>query len=131
MLAMVGVRSATMSFNRLIDLPLVSRIPCTAIRALPQKQSGKRFAITSAPWVSGLLQAFMVILVALVLLRSGLCLLGLASLGPVTVLLTYEHSLIRPTDLGQVNAAFFTVDSWIGVLLSVATGIDIPWRRVS
>jgi hypothetical protein len=81
--------------------------------------------------IGWIMPACMVILFPLVLLGVVLGRLGLASLGPVTVLLAYEHSLVRLADLSQVNAAFFTVSSWISVLLLVATGIDIPWRRVA
>lgn len=34
----------------------------------------------------------------------------------VAALLVYEHSLVRATDLSRVDAAFFTVNGWIGVL---------------
>lgn len=45
--------------------------------------------------------------------------LGLAyllCLVPIAGLFLYEHSLIQPTNLSQVNQAFFTVNSFIGVL---------------
>jgi 4-hydroxybenzoate polyprenyltransferase len=90
----------------------------------------KRFGIARALWISGFLHACMVILVALVFLRMGLGVLSLAGLGLVTVLLAYEHSLVRPSDLSRVNAAFFTINGWISVLLFVTTGMDILWRRV-
>jgi 4-hydroxybenzoate polyprenyltransferase len=34
----------------------------------------------------------------------------------VAALLAYEQSLVRPGDLSRVDAAFFTVNGWIGVL---------------
>lgn len=40
----------------------------------------------------------------------------LAALAVVAALLAYEHSLVRANDLSRVNAAFFTVNGWIGVL---------------
>jgi len=42
---------------------------------------------------------------------------SLAGIGLVAALLAYEHSLVKPADLSRVNAAFFTVNGWIGVLL--------------
>ena len=71
------------------------------------------------------------ILLAVLFLRAGLGWLSLAGLGMVAVLLAYEHSLVRPSDLSRVNAAFFTINGWISVLLFVTTGIDILWHRVS
>jgi len=90
----------------------------------------KRFGIARALWISGFLHACMVILLALLFLRMGLGVLSLAGLGLATVLLAYEHSLVRPSDLSRVNAAFFTINGWISVLLFVTTGMDILWRRV-
>jgi len=91
----------------------------------------RRFGLAGALWISAWLHAGMVILLAVLFLRAGLGWLSLAGLGMVAVLLAYEHSLVRPSDLSRVNAAFFTINGWISVLLSVTTGIDILWHRVS
>lgn len=91
----------------------------------------KRFGIVRALWISGFLHAFMVILLALLFLKVGLGVLSLAGLGLVTLLLAYEHSLVKPADLSRVNAAFFTINGWISILLLVITGIDILWHRAS
>jgi 4-hydroxybenzoate polyprenyltransferase len=40
----------------------------------------------------------------------------LAGVVLVAVMLAYEHSLVREGDLSRVDAAFFTVNGWIGVL---------------
>jgi 4-hydroxybenzoate polyprenyltransferase len=90
----------------------------------------KRFGIPCALWISGFLHACMVILLSLLFLRMRLGILSLAGLGLVTLLLAYEHSLVRPSDMSRVNAAFFTVNGWISVLLLVSTGADIIWHRV-
>jgi len=42
--------------------------------------------------------------------------LYLIGVGLVAALLVYEHSLVRPDDLSRVDAAFFTVNGWIGML---------------
>jgi 4-hydroxybenzoate polyprenyltransferase len=91
----------------------------------------KRFGITGALWISGILHACMVLLLVIVFLGAGLGLLSLAGLGLVAILLLYEHSLVRPGDLSRVNAAFFTINGWISVLLFVIAGIDILWHRTS
>lgn len=51
--------------------------------------------------------------------------LSVAGLGLVAALLAYEHSLVRPSDLSRVNAAFFTVNGWIGVLFFCFWAADI------
>jgi 4-hydroxybenzoate polyprenyltransferase len=90
-----------------------------------------RFGVARALWISGFLHAFMVILLAALFLSMGLGVLSLTGLGIVTVLLAYEHSLVKASDLSRVNAAFFTINGWISMLLFVTTGIDIFWHRAS
>lgn len=54
-LAMVGARSAGMTFNRIADHHLDARNPRTANRALPQKQISVRFAVIFTAFASGVL----------------------------------------------------------------------------
>jgi 4-hydroxybenzoate polyprenyltransferase len=54
---------------------------------------------------------------------------SLAGLALVALLLAYEHSLVKPADLTRINAAFFTINGWISVLLFALTGMDILWHR--
>ena len=53
--------------------------------------------------------------------------LALAGLGVVAALLIYEHTMVKPDDLSKLNAAFFTTNGWIGVLLLLFWGADILW----
>ncbi len=87
----------------------------------------KRFGITGALWISTILHAVMIALLGLLYWHEGLGIISLVGLGVVALLLAYEHSLVRPADLSRVNAAFFTVNGWISVLLLFTTGIDIVW----
>ncbi len=91
----------------------------------------KRFGIAGALWISGALHAAMIILLGWLYWRMKLGTISLAGLALVAVLLAYEHSLVKPSDLSRVNAAFFTINGWISVLLFVATGIDLLQHRVS
>jgi 4-hydroxybenzoate polyprenyltransferase len=43
----------------------------------------------------------------------------------MTILLLYEHSLVRPDDLTRVNRAFFHVNAVVSVGLLVAGGLDL------
>ncbi|KAA3608946.1 MAG: 4-hydroxybenzoate octaprenyltransferase [Candidatus Scalindua sp. AMX11] len=43
----------------------------------------------------------------------------------VGIMLFYEHSLIKPTDLSKINLAFFTVNGLISIFLMVITIVDI------
>lgn len=48
----------------------------------------------------------------------------LSTLAVVAVLVTAQHRLVRPNDLGRVNLAFFHVNAVISFALSIATALD-------
>ena len=100
-------------------------------RGEPLHSIPKRFGVARALWISAALHAGMVILLAGLFRHLELGILSLAGLAAVTVLLAYEHSLVRPADLSRVDAAFFSINGWISILLCTTTGIDIFWHRVS
>ena len=39
-------------------------------------------------------------------------------------LIAYEHRLVRPDDLSRLNAAFFTVNGIVSVVVFVGTLVD-------
>jgi 4-hydroxybenzoate polyprenyltransferase len=43
----------------------------------------------------------------------------------VTLLLAYEHSLVKPNDLSRINAAFFTVNGYISFLFLLFWGAAV------
>jgi 4-hydroxybenzoate polyprenyltransferase len=47
----------------------------------------------------------------------------------VALLLAYEHSLVHPSDLSQLNAAFFTMNSVISVVFLVFIAADVLLRH--
>jgi len=47
------------------------------------------------------------------------------ALAGVAALLVWEHALVRPDDLSQVNQAFFTANAGIGIVLLVAIATDL------
>ncbi len=54
--------------------------------------------------------------------------LGFVYLGGVvfvSIMLIYEHSLIKPHDLSKINLAFFTVNGFISMLLMAVTLVDV------
>ncbi len=55
--------------------------------------------------------------------------LGWAGVALVAALLAYEHSLIRPTDLSRMNAAFFTLNGVISILFFVAVATAVFMGR--
>jgi 4-hydroxybenzoate polyprenyltransferase len=55
--------------------------------------------------------------------------ISLVGVAVVAALLAYEHSLVKPTDLSRVNAAFFTVNGYVSVLFFGFWAADILLRR--
>ncbi len=88
-----------------------------------------KFGIPKALFISRVMHLFMVVL----LLWFG----SLAQLGPfyfsgvfiVALMLIYEHSLIRPSDLSRVNIAFFNINGLVSILLFIMTCLDIFWVK--
>jgi 4-hydroxybenzoate polyprenyltransferase len=91
----------------------------------------KRFGIGGALWISAGVHIVMVVLLAYLFWRENLGVISFSGLGIVALLLAYEHSLVKPSDLSRVNAAFFTVNGWVSVLLFLTTGLDIIRRSVT
>ena len=84
-----------------------------------------RFGIRNALWIARLfhLQAFVALMLLYVL--SGLgwpALLGVILVG---VLLVYQHTLVSAKDLSRMNAAFFTTNAFVSVILFISFGAAV------
>ena len=62
-------------------------------------------------------------------LAFGMGKLGALGILVVILLLLYEHSLVKPTDLSKLNAAFFTMNGVISVLFFVFVAADLLLRK--
>lgn len=85
----------------------------------------KRLGIARSLWVARILHVAMIGCLLLLVERFGLGSISLAGVGAVTLLLIYEHSLVKPDDLSRVNAAFFTVNGYVSVLFLLFWAVDI------
>jgi 4-hydroxybenzoate polyprenyltransferase len=81
-----------------------------------------RFGIARSLWIARLFhfQAFIAMLV--LWLVSGMSWVSLAGVGLVSGLFIYQHSLLKPNDLSKMNAAFFTTNAFVSVILLVTFG---------
>jgi len=81
-----------------------------------------RFGIRNALWIARLFhfQAFLVLL--LLYAATGLPWPALIGVALVGILLVYQHTLVKPNDLSRMNAAFFTTNAFVSVILFVAFG---------
>jgi 4-hydroxybenzoate polyprenyltransferase len=94
------------------------------------RQSGlfsipKKFGVRRALAMARAMHAVMFALMAFEAWSFALPWPACAGLAVVGVLLAYEHSLVRPGDLSRINAAFFTVNGYISILLLVSWGAAI------
>ncbi|UCF37905.1 MAG: UbiA family prenyltransferase [Acidobacteriota bacterium] len=84
-----------------------------------------RYGIRGALIVSRLFHISMVLILLGAFYYYGLGWMSYIGLLCVAAGLIYEHSLLSPGDLSRINAAFFTVNGIISILLFVFVGIDL------
>ena len=81
-----------------------------------------RFGIKNALWIARLfhLQAFIVLL--LLWLATGLTWVALVGVVLIGALFIYQHTLVKANDLSRMNAAFFTTNAFVSVILLLTFG---------
>ena len=85
--------------------------------------------ISRALWVARIFHAIMLLLLIALVPAFGLGKLAIAGIAAVTLLLLYEHSLVKSDDLSRLNAAFFTMNGVISVVFAVFIAADIFLRK--
>lgn len=83
--------------------------------------------VTRALWVARVFHIVMVGFLEALAMVLHLGLLSQTGIAVIAALLVYEHSLIRPDDFSRVNAAFFTVNGFIGLIFFFFWTIDVIW----
>lgn len=92
----------------------------SGLRSIPA-----RYGIKNSLWIARLfhLQAFVVLVI--LYLVTGLGWPALAGVIAVGALLTYQHTLVKANDLSRMNAAFFTTNAFVSVILLVSFGAAV------
>jgi 4-hydroxybenzoate polyprenyltransferase len=85
--------------------------------------------IPAALWIARGFHLVMVALLVALLIVFGMGKLAAWGVLAVSLLLFYEHSLVRPNDLSKLNAAFFTMNGVISVLFFVFVAADVLLRK--
>jgi 4-hydroxybenzoate polyprenyltransferase len=62
---------------------------------------------------------------------TGLGLFALAGVAVTGALLVYQHTLVRADDLSRLDAAFFTTNAFVSVILFVTFGGAMLLARIS
>jgi 4-hydroxybenzoate polyprenyltransferase len=89
----------------------------------------KKLGLTRSLQLAASFHVGVVLLLAALLYWSHLGAVAWVGLVFVASLLWYEHSLVKPHDLSRINAAFFTVNGYIGIVLLVFWGSAILLRH--
>lgn len=89
----------------------------TGLRSIPA-----RFGIKNSLWIARLFHAQAFIVLLLLYFVTGLGFLALTGVLAVGALLVYQHTLVKPTDLSRMNAAFFTTNAFVSIILFLTFG---------
>jgi 4-hydroxybenzoate polyprenyltransferase len=87
------------------------------------------FGIARALWIARFFHLLMLILLMGLVVVFGLGKLAVAGVIVVAILLAYEHSLVSPTNLSKLNAAFFTMNGVISVVFFVFVAGDLLLKK--
>ena len=83
------------------------------------------FGIARALLIARALHVLMIVSLLMLIAQLHLGALAATGVAAVSALLIYEHGIVKPDDLSQVNAAFFTMNGWVSVLFFVFWAADI------
>jgi len=96
----------------------------TGLHSIP-----RYFGIDKSLWIARAFHLIMLALLISLILVFGLGKLAIAGVALVALLLAYEHSLVSPTDLSKLNAAFFTMNGVISVVFFLFLAGDLLARN--
>lgn len=91
----------------------------TGLHSIP-----RRFGIARALWIARGIHGLMFISLVAFFLTANLGWLGLVGVVATGMLLIYQHSIVKPDDLSRLNAAFFTTNAFVSVILFVTMAGD-------
>ena len=81
-----------------------------------------RVGVARALWIARGLHVLMFAAMVGFYALTGSGMLGLAGVALTGALLVYQHSIVRADDLSRLNAAFFTTNAFVSVILLVTIG---------
>ena len=88
-----------------------------------------RFGIKNSLMIARLFHFQAFIVLVLLYLVTGFGYLALGGVIAVGILLVYQHTLVKANDLSRLNAAFFTTNAFVSVILLATFGGDVFLSR--
>ena len=84
-----------------------------------------RFGIKNSLMIARIFHAQAFLVLILLYLMTGLGWLALLGVIATGALLIYQHTLVKPNDLSRLNAAFFTTNAFVSVILFLTFGAAV------
>ena len=81
-----------------------------------------RFGIAHSLWISRTLHAAAFVTLVALYFLTNLGIVAIIGVIATGALLIYQHTLVRATDLSRLNAAFFTTNAFVSVILLLTFG---------
>lgn len=81
-----------------------------------------RFGIKNSLMIARIFHAQAFFVLILLYLLTGLGWLALVGVFAVGALMVYQHTLVKPNDLSRMNAAFFTTNAFVSIILFLTFG---------
>ena len=94
------------------------------LRSIPAK-----FGIRNSLKIARLFHAQAFIVLVLLYFVTGLGWLALAGVIAVGALMIYQHTLVKADDLSRMNAAFFTTNAFVSVIMLITFGGSVFLQR--
>lgn len=91
----------------------------------------RTFGIARSLWISRALHVAAFTALIALYLTTKLGVLALAGVIATGALLIYQHRLVKADDLSRLNAAFFTTNAFVSVILCLTFGAAVIIRMVS
>lgn len=88
----------------------------------------RRFGISTALWIARGIHALMFGTLIMFFLNAHLGWLGMLGVLATGGLLTYQHSIVKANDLSRLDAAFFTTNAFVSVILLITISADVFLR---
>jgi 4-hydroxybenzoate polyprenyltransferase len=98
----------------------------SGLRSIPA-----RFGIKNALWIARLFHFQALIVLFLLYLATGMSWLALAGLVTVGALFVYQHTLVKANNLSKMNAAFFTTNAFVSVILLLTFGGGVFFSKMA
>lgn len=87
------------------------------LRSIPAK-----FGIKNSLWIARLFHAQAFVVLVLLYVVTGFGWLALVGVIAVGALMIYQHTLVKANDLSRMNAAFFTTNAFVSLILLLTFG---------